>query len=66
MRYTVNEQCVGCGLCARLCPDVFTIGKDGFAHAVSGDVPKKALEAADGAYDDCPAEAIHPEYEKMK
>ncbi len=66
MRYTVNEQCVGCGLCARLCPKVFYIGKDGFAHAVAGDVPKDALEAADGAYDDCPTEAIHPEYEKMK
>ncbi|MBR0384219.1 MAG: ferredoxin [Eubacteriaceae bacterium] len=59
MRYTVDNQCVGCGLCARLCPEVFYMGEDGFARAIPQDVPQSALSDADAAYDDCPMEAIH-------
>ena len=59
MRYTVDNQCVGCGLCARLCPDVFYMGEDGFAHAADKAVPRASVDAADAAYDDCPMAAIH-------
>ena len=32
MKATVNENCIGCGLCAGTCPVVFTMGNDGLAH----------------------------------
>ena len=34
MKATVNEDCIGCGLCEGTCPDVFSIGDDGVAHAL--------------------------------
>ncbi len=32
MNATVNENCIGCGLCAGTCPEVFHMGDDGLAH----------------------------------
>ena len=29
MKYTVNDSCIGCGVCAELCPDVFRLEDDG-------------------------------------
>ena len=42
MKASVNEDCIGCGLCEGTCPDVFSIGDDGVAHAIEGDVPEDA------------------------
>ena len=46
MNATVNENCIGCGLCAGTCPEVFHMGDDGLAHG-SG-IPEGQLEAAQG------------------
>ena len=29
MKVNVNEDCISCGLCVNMCPDVFEIKEDG-------------------------------------
>lgn len=57
MKFLVNDNCIGCGLCANTCPDVFTMD-DGRAHAdpneVAPGLESSALEAMEG----CPVNAI--------
>ena len=56
MKATVNQNCIGCGLCADTCPEIFQMGDDGLAHG--GDVPEAQLGAAQEARDGCPVGAI--------
>ena len=58
MRYVVNDGCIGCGLCASTCPEVFSMGDAGLAVAIDADVPDNALDTADEAKDGCPVGAI--------
>lgn len=57
MRFTVNDNCIACGLCPGICPDVFSLDGDK-AEAkdkdVSGAVESKAKEAMES----CPVDAI--------
>ena len=56
MKTRVNEDCIGCGMCVEVCPEVFEMGADGFSHVI-GDADAcadKAYEAAEV----CPVNAI--------
>lgn len=57
MKYHVNENCIGCGLCTTICPEVFSMGNEGMAEAVEADV-KECKESAEEAKNSCPVEAI--------
>lgn len=50
--------CIGCGLCADTCPEVFRMLQDGLAHAVSEHVPHEEYDCAREAAEICPVEAI--------
>ncbi|NCB20381.1 MAG: ferredoxin [Clostridia bacterium] len=49
-----NEECIGCGLCVSLCPDVFVLGKD-YKAVVVNDINK---DCAKKAALNCPVNAI--------
>lgn len=58
MKATVNEECIGCGLCEGTCPDVFSISVDGYSVPIDKDIPEDAMDAAQEAANNCPASAI--------
>ncbi len=61
MRVVVDEEtCIGCGLCAETCPEVFEMDDDKAkvkVDEVSGDVTESCKEAVEN----CPVEAIQIE-----
>ena len=58
MRYHVNDSCIGCGMCAGTCPEVFSMSDEGIAVAIETEVPEEALDSAAEAKDGCPVSAI--------
>lgn len=58
MKYYVNEGCIGCGMCAGTCPEVFSMSDDGVAVAIETEVPEEVLDSAAEAKDGCPVGAI--------
>ena len=58
MKYFVNENCIGCGLCANVCPEVFALTDGGVAIASGNEVPQEQMESAKEAAYGCPVDAI--------
>lgn len=58
MKYYVNEQYIGCGMCNAFCPSVFEMNENGLAEAVDNDVDEADINDAQEAVDSCPVGAI--------
>lgn len=60
MKYFVNDSCIGCGLCANICPEVFEMTDEGVAKAKAKDIDAdgEILEKAQEAQNSCPVAAI--------
>ena len=52
-----RDGCIGCGVCADICPDVFHIADDGLSEVIAK--PDGAENAVKEAAESCPVEVIH-------
>ena len=50
--------CIGCGLCADTCPEVFRMAGDDLAEVCREDVPEELEDKAAEARDNCPVSVI--------
>ncbi|MFA5636592.1 MAG: ferredoxin [Anaerovoracaceae bacterium] len=52
-----RDGCIGCGLCADICPEVFRMADDGLAE-VHGQVTDGNYDSAKEAEESCPTSVI--------
>ena len=57
MNATVNENCIGCGLCCATCDAVFRLNAEGKSEAY-GTVTEENQADVQTAIDNCPVSAI--------
>ena len=53
-----RDLCIGCGLCASICPDVFEMDTEGKSIVIADPIPDASLDAAGDAAVQCPVGAI--------
>lgn len=58
MQIHVNGECIGCGLCASTCPNVFFITDGGTAAAFTPEVGPDLTDQVEAAASACPVDAI--------
>lgn len=61
MRFYVNDDCIGCGLCVSICPEVFALTEGDVARAQEEEVSPAMESPATEAMDSCPTSAIEAE-----
>jgi ferredoxin len=59
MKATIDrEGCIGCGMCADTCPEVFRMAYDGLAEVYVNPIPATSENTAMEAQDGCPVSVI--------
>lgn len=61
MKYKVNQNCIGCGLCTTTCPNVFTMSVENVAEAINEEVNMGLVDLCNEALESCPVGAIERE-----
>jgi len=56
--YLDEEECIGCGMCEQLCPEVFRLNPETNVAEVI-DTDEGTEESIQDAIDSCPVECIH-------
>ncbi len=56
MKVTVTDECISCGLCVDMCPDVFEMDEKAVPKVDT--VPAESEACAREAADACPVDAI--------
>lgn len=59
MKVKVNQDCIGCGMCVDVCPEVFQIDVDGYSTVVGE--PDAYVDKVWEAVEVCPVNAIEAE-----
>jgi ferredoxin len=52
------DSCIGCGLCAATCPEVFKLNEDDISEVIVDTVPPEAEAKCREAAENCPVQAI--------
>ncbi|MEG0166046.1 ferredoxin [Anaerorhabdus sp.] len=60
MKVKINPGCIGCGMCASTCPEVFKMNEDNLAE-VFADVTVDIENSVRQARDNCPVQVIEIE-----
>ncbi|NLN75887.1 MAG: ferredoxin [Armatimonadetes bacterium] len=58
MKVTINDDCISCGLCAEICPEVFEMPDEGIAIVKVEVVPAWLEDKVKEACESCPTESI--------
>ena len=58
MKFIVNSNCIGCGLCASICSDVFSMTDENKASSDMNYVSGQTEALAFQAMNQCPVNAI--------
>lgn len=59
MKASIDRSgCIGCGLCATVCGEVFQMADDGLAEVIVDEIPAGLESKAEEARDSCPVEVI--------
>ena len=59
MKVKVNkDNCIGCGACEAICPEVFQLNDDGLSTVICDDFSKIEKNKIEEALESCPTSAI--------
>ncbi|MDG1904335.1 MAG: ferredoxin [Arenicella sp.] len=53
-----TAQCCGYGLCAQMCPEVYTLDDNGIVYIENESIPNELLDEAKEGAECCPAQVL--------
>ncbi len=53
-----RDECIGCELCANICPEVFAMDDENITIVLVDEIPAELEDSAKEAAESCPTDAI--------